>query len=117
LHRRSIGDTPNSSRRLEFLKSLKCLSASIPLELPEVRELKVLSRDSELPAFRDAPIEVSVRSVVSELGIHLQSSGLLPVAVSWVTIRELSLIRRSIVSDQEVLPTKPCARMMLLKRL
>merc|ERR1712241_1001034 len=116
---RLTGPTANSSRKSESLKFSNSQNALTPSELPEVRELGVSSRDSELLASRDALTEVSVRSLVSELGIHLQSSGLLPVVVSWVTIQELSSTIRSIVLELVQLVvalTMLTARLMLLRR-
>jgi len=94
---RLTGDTESSSRRSKSLKSSKIQNALTPSELPEVRELRVLSRDSESLVFKDAPIEVSARSLVLEPGIHLRSSGLSPDVVSSVTTPEQSSTRRSTV--------------------
>ena len=117
---RSTSDTQSSSRRSRFLKSSSNQSALTPSELPEVRELRVLSRDSEFLVFKDALIEVSARSPVSELGIHLQSNGLLLVLVNSVTTPELSSTRRSTALVLEpslrMPPTTPCVRLMPLRR-
>jgi len=121
LPQRSTSDTQSSSRRSRFLKSLSSQSALTPLELQEVRELKVSSRDSEFLVFKDALIEVSARLPVSELGIHLQSNGLLLVLVNSVTTPELSLTRRFtalvLVPSLRMLPTMLCARPMPLRRI
>merc|ERR1719330_2187690 len=85
----------------------------------EVRVCRVSSRDSELKDCKDAPIEVFARSDVSELGIHLPSSGRSEDAVSSVTTPELNSTRRSTESElvlKVVPPTTLCARLMPLRR-
>merc|ERR1712166_775885 len=64
-------------------------------KLPEVKELKVSSRDSVSPDFQERLEEVSERSLVLVPGIHLQSSGLSPELVISVTSIELTLTTRS----------------------
>src|SRR6185436_3153163 len=88
-------------------------------ESPRVTVLLVSSRDSVLPDSLERLTEVSERLVVLVLGIHLQSSGLLPELVNMVTITELKSTRRStelVLVLTEVLRITPPLRLMLLKR-
>merc|ERR1712166_915120 len=89
------GLSPNSrvkSPSERFSKTMRWLILS---PLPEVRELKVSSRDSVSLDFQERLEEVSERSLVLVPGIHLQSSGLSPELVISVTSIELTLTKRS----------------------
>jgi hypothetical protein len=58
-------------------------------ELPRVRELLELSRDSVLDTFKRNPIEVLEKSDVLELGTHPEFPSLLPEPVNLVITTEL----------------------------
>merc|ERR1712166_1182940 len=87
--------------------------------LPEVRVLKVLSRDSVSLDFQERLEEVSERSLVLVPGIHLQSSGLLLELVISVTSIELTSTKRStelVKVLSEVSTTTPLPKLMLTPR-
>merc|ERR1712086_1219912 len=88
LNLNSRGKSPSE----RFSKTMRWL---IPSPLPEVRELKVSSRDSVSLDFQERLEEVSERSLVSVPGIHLQSSGLSPELVILVITIELTSTKRS----------------------
>merc|ERR1712127_957007 len=92
---RLTGLSPNSKEKSPSVRSSKTTRWLILSPLPEVRELKVSSRDSVSLDFQERLEEVSERSLVSVPGIHLQSSGLSPELVTSVTITELTSTTRS----------------------
>merc|ERR1712167_368998 len=92
---RLTGLPPNSKTKSLSVKFSRTTKWSIPSPSPEVRELKVSSRDSESPDFQERPEEVSERLLVSVPGIHQQSSGLLLELVTSDTTTELNSTKRS----------------------
>jgi len=81
----------NKSLLIKFLNKMKCL---IPVELPKVKVLPVLSKDSVSNTCKKKPIEVTEESDVSEDGIQPESDIPLPEPVNWVIILELKSTKK-----------------------
>merc|ERR1712166_276846 len=113
------GLNPNSRVKSPSERSSKTTRWLILSPLPEVRELKVSSRDSVSLDFQERLEEVSERSLVLVPGIHLQSSGLSPELVISVTSIEPTLTPRSTESVKvlsEVSTTTLPPKLMLTPR-
>ena len=95
--RKLTGPGASLNKKFQSVKFLKPTNVLIPSVSPRVREPKVLFRDSVPRSSEERLTEVSVRLLVSELGIQLPSSGRLLVLVNKVTTLVLRSTRRSIV--------------------
>lgn len=104
--KKSIGPNLTLSRKLNSERYSKTTKTLIFSESQRVTEQPVSSRDGELKSFLERLTEVSEKSLVLDLGIQPQSSGLAPELVNMVISTEPNSTTRSTESDQEKL-TEP----------
>merc|ERR1712205_173250 len=116
---RLSGPESTSNRKSTLLMSSRATSALTLSELPEVRECRVSSRDTDARDSRENLTEVSERSDVSEPGIPLLSSGQLEDVEEWVTTPEPKSTRsftESLLVSSVVQLTTPPAKLTPSRR-